>query len=367
MFYGGAEKACMHLCNYHVQFHEVYLISLCDLDEFMYPPEQLDTRVKLITLGKHSGFNGRLLTYLYSTLRSIKPSVIHTHTIGLFYVTYYILINRKPSVIHTVHTFAEKDSPGLYHYYYSALLKLRRVQMIANSEAVSISAEKLYGSSYNKYIHLGIGRLVLSEDHSNVKKKVESYKGSNRTKIFLHIGRIAPEKNQLLLYQAFHLMIKEGYDIILLILGDIQSKSIFQQLEELSHPRIHYLGRKNNVADYLANADAFCLTSEYEGLSLATIEAMSMRVIPICTPAGGVEEVVKDGYNGFLSEDHTVEGYVKAIKRYFALNDGEREVMRDNAFLTYKKHFTIEQCGKAYMELYEEALKPNVKHRMNPA
>ena len=354
--YGGVEMACIHLCNYQVRFCDVYLISLCDRTETNYSFDRLDTRIKLLTMGKHPGFNGKLFFRLYHTLRLIMPSIVHTHAVGLFYATSYILVNRKSEVFHTVHSPAKKDAPGLYHYFYLVLLKVGSIQMVGNSRAVANSMKKFYGKSCAKHIYLGISKPIKSCKHLQVQREVNGYRHSKYTRIFIHIGRIAIEKNQLLLYTSLRWMLTYGSDIILLVIGEIQSQGVFSQLKKLSHPDIHYLGYKENVADYIAMSDAFCLTSRYEGLSLATIEAMSMKVIPICTPACGLLEVVKDGYNGFLSEDHTVEGYVKAIKRYFALNDQNRETMRENAFRTYIDSFTIEQCGKQYLNLYESVL-----------
>ncbi|TAN12876.1 MAG: glycosyltransferase [Chitinophagaceae bacterium] len=350
---GGAEKLCMNLCNYLVATQEVFLISLCKHTKEMYPLYLLDSKVNLITLSKHSGLNRELFIRLYRALESIKPSVIHANMAGLLYSAPYILKHRQLGVFYTVHTFVKADTPLWYRYFYLCLLKLRRVEIVANSKAVSKTVQKVYGKAYDKYIHIGSRNLSITENYWRVKQEVANYKPSKGTQVFIHLARIAPVKNQLLLYKSFNQLFEEGYDVILLVLGQMQSKSIFHQLTKLAHPRIFFLGRKENIADYLATVDAFCLTSDYEGLSLATIEAMSMRVIPICTPAGGVGEVVKDGYSGFLSEDHTVGGYVNAVKRYFSLNDRDKELMRENAFRTYKKDFTIEQCGEQYLKLYK--------------
>ncbi len=350
---GGAEKLCIQLCNYVAATQDVFLISLCDHTKEMYPLNLLDTRINLITLGKYPGLNGRLFIRLYQVLKSLKPSVIHAHMAGLLYSAPFILRYRNLGVFYTVHTFARADAPSWYHYFYSFLLRVRRVDMIANSSAVLKTVQEVYSKTYNRYIHIGSIGLTISNNYWQTKQEVESYKPREKTQVFIHLARIAPMKNQILLYKTFHRLLEQDYDVILLMLGQIQSKSVFYQLEQLSHPRIYFLGRKDNVADYLATANAFCLTSEYEGLSLATIEAISMKVIPICTPSGGVEEIVKDGFNGFLSKDHTVDGYATAIKRYMALSGQDRDVIRENAYYTYHKYFTIDQCGKEYLKLYE--------------
>lgn len=351
--YGGAERLCIQLCNFMAEANDVTLVSLCDLTNEMYPTYLLDSKVRLITLGKHSGFNYLLFVRLYRLLKSLGPSVINANMAGLLYLSPYMLLSRKIRIFYTVHTFANVDAPSWYYYFYSILLKLKKVEMISNSMAVSNSVQNAYGKNYNRYIYIGSCKPRVSNDFLHVKQEVESYKTDSETQVFIHVGRIAPVKNQILLYNAFHRLFREGYNIILVILGSIQSKKIFSQLEKLSHPRIYFLGKKDNVLDYLASSNVFCLTSDYEGLSLATIEAMSMKVIPVCTPSGGVVEVVDDGYNGFLSNDNTVESYVDTVKRYFELSNEEVETMRDRAFNTYKHRFTIERCGEEYMDLYK--------------
>ncbi len=138
-----------------------------------------------------------------------------------------------------------------------------------------------------------------------------------------------------------------------MIIGDIEGNSLFEELKKIAGPRIYFLGKRDNISDYLEQVDAFCLTSHYEGLSLAIIEAMSMRLIPICTPVGGIPEVVLDGYNGILSDDCTMEAYVRALKRYLTMNEQSKMEMRENAFRVFKEHFTIERCGEEYLQLYK--------------
>ncbi len=46
--------------------------------------------------------------------------------------------------------------------------------------------------------------------------------------------------------------------------------------------------------------DIFMMSSEFEGLPIALLEAMSMGCMPACTDAGGIPEVIKDNVNGLL-------------------------------------------------------------------
>ena len=64
-----------------------------------------------------------------------------------------------------------------------------------------------------------------------------------------------------------------------------------------------------------APADVFVLPSEYEGIPLAIMEAMSVGIPVVATRVGGVPEIVHDGVNGILVDrDFTDEDLARAIK-----------------------------------------------------
>jgi len=63
----------------------------------------------------------------------------------------------------------------------------------------------------------------------------------------------------------------------------------------------------NKVKQFLTEIDVFALFSGLEGFGQSVIEAQLMKKPTICSNVGGIPEIVKDGYNGFLIEknDHT--------------------------------------------------------------
>ncbi|HSF19255.1 MAG TPA: glycosyltransferase [Vicinamibacteria bacterium] len=65
--------------------------------------------------------------------------------------------------------------------------------------------------------------------------------------------------------------------------------------------------RKDRLAQAYRKADVFLLPSRFEGVPLAAIEAMTFGNILIATDVGGVGEIIKNGYNGFLLEEMIAE------------------------------------------------------------
>ena len=120
-------------------------------------------------------------------------------------------------------------------------------------------------------------------------------------------------------------------------------------MQQVACSKIHFLGKKNNVNDYLYCADAFCLTSVYEGLPISLLEALSCGVTPICTSVGGIPDVVIDNVSGYLSINRTISGYMEAVKRFLTYPLPRKELIR-----YYHKHYSMAVCAKKYVNLYEQ-------------
>lgn len=77
---------------------------------------------------------------------------------------------------------------------------------------------------------------------------------------------------------------------------------------------VHFAGLQEEVRPYLAAMDVYMMSSIFEGLPVALLEAMSMECAVVCTAVGGIPEVVRHGHNGFLVE----RGQPEALARITA-------------------------------------------------
>jgi len=72
-------------------------------------------------------------------------------------------------------------------------------------------------------------------------------------------------------------------------------------------------GLKTDVIPWFSAIDIFMMTSEFEGLPIALLEAMSMECAVVCTDAGGIKEVIRNGQDGFLHPVSEWKGMEKDI------------------------------------------------------
>lgn len=125
-----------------------------------------------------------------------------------------------------------------------------------------------------------------------------------RKKEIISVGRLANQKNQKLLIKAFSEIHKKYPDYKLIIYGEGDlKKSLEKLINKLSLNDVVLLpGAVKNIKDEIYDSKIFVLTSKYEGLPNALMEAMALGIPSISTdcPCGGPKAIIRDGENGFL-------------------------------------------------------------------
>ena len=171
--------------------------------------------------------------------------------------------------------------------------------------------------------------------------------------VFIHAASCQPVKNQELLFKSFSILAQEFDNVRLIWFGSNNTyKDLYKSLESYFSEKIRYGGLITNVRDYLVKADAFCLSSKMEGMPISIIEAFSVGCIPLCTPVGGIKNMIQSGENGMLSEDLSVDAYYKMLKNFVLLDKNQREQMKYRAIASFEK-YKITTAAKKYMDLYK--------------
>lgn len=344
---GGAEKFTVELSNeLAIQGHEVFLVVTNTLDKYGDLLKFLDPRVNIIGMNKKSGVDLKLFPRLTKLIRELKPDVVHTHLGAIVYNLLTPLICKKPVFVHTIHNSAEKEaSTGgrLSVMARKIMFKYGRTIPVSISEESLNSFYNFYGNDFHSEIILN----GVSKIHTNSKNASEiSTSGIN----LVNVARIMPQKNHKMLVEAVQNLRERGYDINLYIIGDNTTPEA-KEILEMKLSFIHLLGKKDNPRDYIAKSDAFVLSSLYEGMPLVLIESMSVGAIPLCTPVGGVKNMITDGINGILFKDVSVSAIEDGILRFMNTPDKDKELLRQNSIKSFEK-YTMSACVSNYLKLF---------------
>jgi glycosyltransferase involved in cell wall biosynthesis len=129
-------------------------------------------------------------------------------------------------------------------------------------------------------------------------------------------GRLADAKNYPLLIDAMAVL-RQRVPARLFILGAGELEGMLRRrIEELKlEDDVLLCGFQDNPWKYIARADAFALTSRYEGFGNVLIEAMACGVPVVATSSPGTREIVGDGIDGLLVDRHEPADVAAALER----------------------------------------------------
>jgi glycosyltransferase involved in cell wall biosynthesis len=128
-------------------------------------------------------------------------------------------------------------------------------------------------------------------------------------------GRLAEAKNYPLMIDAIA-ELRQQMPVRLCILGQGELEPSLRQLiaSKQLNDVISLAGFQANPWKYIARADAFLLTSRYEGFGNVLIEAMACGVPVVATASPGTRDIVTSGTDGILVETHTSQAVAAALK-----------------------------------------------------
>ena len=347
---GGIESMICGLANEMAKSHDVTVCSIfspVESDLFWY---KLSSDVKKATLGKvNRGFS---LKEIYKVCKFIGENnfdVVYLHGSIQYYVMAIMLLHGKVKFCYTMHTDAQKENIG-----WSGRLYRFKKFCFANKWVTPITISSPSRQSFvdlyqceSKLIYNGVPRPKVNEC---VCGFIEKYKITQNTKVFLHPGRITEAKNQEVLCKVFKQIIDEGADVVLLIAGPNDDNDIYTKINYYFCERIVYLGQCDDIPSMLAYADAMCLPSIWEGMPVTLLEALSVGCIPICSPVGGIVDVINNGVNGVLSASSSAEDYYAAMKVYMSYTDEDINKMKQSSRESFEK-YDIANASQEYIGL----------------
>tara|TARA_B100001093_G_scaffold60930_1_gene51328 strand:- start:276 stop:1403 length:1128 start_codon:yes stop_codon:yes gene_type:complete len=357
----GAERFVVDISNQLSKLgHDITIISLVGEFNSFHLSKEINKKIKLIFLNKKmKGFSFKVFNLLNNFLKKNNFDIIHTHIRSLNYISLPNLINSKNKIVHTIHSDASKESRSkLVRLYRKQLFKNKFVYPVCISEVSLDSFKKIYNLK-SKMIKNGSRKISRSQKYIFAKKNLKKFKINDETKIYVNIARISKPKNQQLLINIFKTLRKESINAILLIIGGAKTeknKKVYEQMKKDSPSNVFFLGELDNATDYLFLSDFFCLSSLWEGMPISLIESFSAGCIPICTPAGGIKNMIFNNINGFISKDFTYDSYINKIRKSLILDKANVKQMKINSLTSFKKIYSIKNCALNYEKYFDEIL-----------
>jgi len=171
------------------------------------------------------------------------------------------------------------------------------------------------------------------------------------------IGRLATEKGYRYLIEALDLLVKEGLDMRLVIIGKGYEGNFLKKLVEQFDltDRVLMPGYREEAKNYIPFFNVFVLSSLTEGLPISLLEAMQVKVPIVATKVGGIPEVLQNGRAGLLTQPCKSDTLAQAIRRLY--RDGElASKLRNVAYHTVTTHYTTKNMALGYLDIYKNLI-----------
>jgi len=169
------------------------------------------------------------------------------------------------------------------------------------------------------------------------------------------IGRLSKEKGYSYLIEAFNLLIKEGFDLRLIIIGEGFERNSLQALAtqfELSD-RIMLPGYRDDAKNYLPYLNLFVISSLTEGLPITLLEAMQAKVPIVASAVGGIPDVLDNGNAGLLFEPCKQYDLYEAIIKIHQDSDLVERLV-NNAYQRLTTQYSSKIMALKYLKVYEQ-------------
>ncbi|HMP76771.1 MAG TPA: glycosyltransferase family 4 protein [Kiritimatiellia bacterium] len=170
-----------------------------------------------------------------------------------------------------------------------------------------------------------------------------------------HVGSMIPQKGWQLLAEAAERVNRDGIRIRVVLAGQGPDADVAAAWAARHPDWAEFLGHVASPRENLMpRLDLLCLMSQWEGLPMSIIEAMSVGLPVVATDVGGVAEAVTEGETGVLIP-RTVEALAVTLER---LHRDRAELVRwgGRARRDFFERFTLARVDERYRAVYEESI-----------
>jgi glycosyltransferase involved in cell wall biosynthesis len=357
---GGAEMLLVHALRYadRERFEYEYAYMLSHKDALVGELEVMGARVHLIP-GRSSGELMTAPWRLARLARERKVDLIHAHLPVAGMVARFAGVLSRTPVLYTEHNLNERYGRFTRVGNYATWRLNRGVIAVSAPVAESIAA------TMPQWARVPVRTIPNGID----VREFAEHRGREETRVGLGIPGDAPvvvnvavfrqQKRLDLWLEAAALIVKALPSTQFVLVGDgplrleVETWRAQRGLQE----RVHLVGLQEDVKPFLAAADLFLVTSDFEGLPLAVIEGMASGLPVVSTRAGGVPDLVGEGQEagGILLELGDVVGSVEAALDLLG-DPEERRKVGEAACTRVRRDFGVERMVREYQEFYRAVI-----------
>ena len=273
-----------------------------------------------------------------------KPEIVHAH---LESVTFHVVkaFSSKTNIVQTIHS-------SVIHYPF--LQKMYLQKSISRYVAISNKVRSILINSLN----LKPEKIVTIYNGIDLNKFKINRKNNTEVKKIISIGRLTKAKDYPNLFKALDILIQKlnKENIPLPSVNIVGTGEIEKELKALTKKMnlghiVSFLGVRQDIPELLKESDIYVMSSEWEGLSISLIEALTSGIPIVATNAGSNNEVIENDVSGIIVPTKDPEALAEGI--YNLIIDKDLRDRLSKEAIKRSELFAIENCAKKHVEMYK--------------
>jgi glycosyltransferase involved in cell wall biosynthesis len=355
---GGAEVQVLTLATQlKARGHETTIISLI-------PPGPLDDEARKLGISTHSlgmrpGIpDPRALFRLARKLHAWQPDILHSHMVHANLLARLVRpLTQIPVLICTVHNMDEGGAFRMGAY--------RLTNRLADLTTIISHA------AADRFVRIGaiprhrLRVLPNGVDISRFRPRPELRSAMRKELgigdefLWLAVGRFEPAKDYPTMLSAFAELVAHRPRTVLALAGrGVLQEAMERKAESIGlKGLVRFLGLRRDVPELMGAADAYVMSSAWEGLPMVLLEAASTGLPIVATDVGGNKEVVVDGETGRLVPPRDATALGLAMRRAMDMPRAELQAMGARGRAHVSEQYGLSRIVDMWETTYRELLR----------
>jgi len=282
--------------------------------------------------------------------------IIHTHSpkaslLGRW-AAYLCGVN---NIVYTVHGWPfHKFMPVFTYYFYFFLekftAKVTKKIIVPSKEDLKIGLDKRISSSDKlSLIHYGV-------DVNNFDNIYRQRSNTDKFDLVLSIACLKAQKGISYFLKMAKMLLLEEPTLNFAILGDGPlRKKVEKNIKDLKlENKVKLFGWCTDITPFLCRSSVFVLTSLWEGLPVALIEAVISGVPVVVTDTGGVKDIVENNKQGVVTALANILDVRKGCQKILKDYEGWNRIIKDSRKNLNLKYWSLERMLQQVEDIYDK-------------
>jgi glycosyltransferase involved in cell wall biosynthesis len=355
---GGADKLLLTAARVmQTHGHDVRIVSLTELGPMGLEAQSQGIPTESLKM-RRGVPDPRGLLRLHGIVRSWRPDVVHSHMVHANLMARVLrLMVRIPVLISTIHNIYE-GGPWLMAGYRLTNGMVDHITAVSEAAAERFVRERIVPAKLVTVIPNGVDTDLFRNVAATARDSLRRSLGLSQQFVWLAVGRFEVSKDYPNMLQAFARVREHEPRSMLLLVGrgSLQGEAEALVRERGLGDAVRFLGVRQDVPEVMSAADAYVMSSAWEGMPMVLLEAAAAGLPIVATRVGGNHEVVRQEESGFLVPPRDPQALAHAMLHMMKLSESERRRMGERGREYVSVQYGLGRVAQHWEGLYREVL-----------